>query len=78
MDDRVAWRNRWPVSLVLVGLAVWRGHRLHLRRIVNSYFVYRPVASPQTYVLEALAEQAPNVLIRQFAQPQLLFCDASD
>src|SRR6266404_5836547 len=56
VGDRVARRNRWPVSFLLVGPAVWSGHRLHLRRVVNSYLVYRSVASPQTDVVEALAE----------------------
>ena len=45
MDHRVARRNRWSVSLLLVGPAVGRSDRLHVRRDADPHFIFRVVAA---------------------------------
>src|SRR5436190_5641618 len=45
MDDRVARRNRWSVSLLLVGPTIGRSDRLHVWGNTNPYFIFRVVAA---------------------------------
>ena len=42
---RASGRNRWIISVLLVGLTFRRSNRLHIWRVANSYFAFRVVAA---------------------------------
>jgi len=67
MDNRVARRNRRSVSLLLVGPAIGRRDRLHVRYIADPYFAFRVMAATPN----AFGQRAGSTIAmsgRQFGQ----------
>src|SRR5437660_6264836 len=48
--------NRRAVPLLLVGLAVWSSNCLYFRRVANTHFVCRALASPRETVVAGVSQ----------------------
>src|SRR5205814_3607816 len=69
MDDRVVRRNRWPVSLLLVGSAVRRSDRLHVWCAADPHFTLRAVAASSSASPRAAGFTITVCRPPQFASP---------